>query len=271
MTDFEKELKLLKVAAIQSGKRNTKILSGIASQYNPTQPAAVDGNIHNIGPAAQTVNEPVVQNLVGLAAGCIYEPAVQASFIRPAAKAISEPAALSSFIRPAAKVISEPAAQSSFIRPAAKAISEPAAQPSFIRPAASSPHVQCTATTKTREIHIPPEKPNTKPLFQLLANGKECLNSSCTLRIASFTKLLRDYPSPEFPKLLSEILRYRAKLGYVGPDRAKIRRPNHPSAWLYPETYRKKLQRKSRLVVYGNSINYLRTIIAHHLVLSQRQ
>ena len=124
MTDFENELKLLKVAAIQSGKRNTKILSGIASQYNPTQPAAVDGNIHNIGPAAQTVSEPAVQTLIGPVARCICEPVVQASFIRPAAKAIGEPAAQSSFIRPAA-------------------------QPSFIRPAASSPQARCIYLQKT--------------------------------------------------------------------------------------------------------------------------
>ena len=109
---------------------------------------------------------------------------------------------------------------------------------------ASPPHVPCTPATTTHEMHIPPEKLNTKPLFQLLANRKQCFNSNCNLRIASFTELLKDYPSPEFPKLLSEIIQYGVKLGYMGPDRAKVQRPNHPSAKvIQPEVMERNCKR----------------------------
>ena len=59
---------------------------------------------------------------------------------------------------------------------------------------------------------------------------KENFNSNCPLRIESFLKLLNDYPSPEFPILLAQIIRYGAKVGYNGPTNTRVRRPNHPSA-----------------------------------------
>jgi hypothetical protein len=78
----------------------------------------------------------------------------------------------------------------------------------------------------------PPERPNTKLLFQLIANHKENFNSQFPLRINSFLELLDDYPNPKFPKLLAEIIHYGAKIGYDGPQHAQICEPNHPSASL---------------------------------------
>ena len=77
---------------------------------------------------------------------------------------------------------------------------------------------------------IPPEQPNTKPLFELLAKNKKNFNSKTTLHIANILELLDDYPSPEFPILLADIIKYGAKLGYNGPQQARIKRSNHPSA-----------------------------------------
>jgi Reverse transcriptase (RNA-dependent DNA polymerase) len=37
------------------------------------------------------------------------------------------------------------------------------------------------------------------------------------------------YPSPEFPKLLTEIIQYGAKLGYDGPMDVRVKQDNHPS------------------------------------------
>jgi hypothetical protein len=89
-----------------------------------------------------------------------------------------------------------------------------------------------SAAVKPPLSTIPPERPNTKPLFQLIANRKENFNSKCPLRIDSFIELLDDYPNPEFPKLLAEVIQYGAKIGYAGPSDARARKPNHPSARL---------------------------------------
>jgi Reverse transcriptase (RNA-dependent DNA polymerase) len=76
----------------------------------------------------------------------------------------------------------------------------------------------------------PSERPNTKPLFKLLASKKEKFEAKCPLRIEGFLQLLDDYPSPEFPKLLTEIIQYGAKLGYDGPMDVTVKQGNHPSA-----------------------------------------
>lgn len=49
----------------------------------------------------------------------------------------------------------------------------------------------------------------------------------------AFLRLLRDYPSQEFPKLLANIITYGAKIGYEGPIHPS-RAPNHPSATVDP-------------------------------------
>jgi len=77
---------------------------------------------------------------------------------------------------------------------------------------------------------LPPERPNTKPLYNLLAAKKENFNSNCPLRVDSFLELLDDYPSPEFPTLLAGIIQYGAKVGYTGSQNSRVKRPNHPSA-----------------------------------------
>jgi Reverse transcriptase (RNA-dependent DNA polymerase) len=83
-----------------------------------------------------------------------------------------------------------------------------------------------------REAALPPPqtRPNTKPLFDILAKNKDRFNSNCPLRVESFLELLDDYPSPEFPVLLAEIIQYGAKLGYDGPHDTKVQLRNHPSA-----------------------------------------
>jgi ribonuclease HI len=77
---------------------------------------------------------------------------------------------------------------------------------------------------------LPPPRPNTKPLFDLLASKRRKFNSDCPLRMECFLQLLEDYPSPEFPVLLAEIIQYGAKLGYEGPTDVTIKQHNHPSA-----------------------------------------
>ena len=46
----------------------------------------------------------------------------------------------------------------------------------------------------------------------------------------SFLQLLDDYSSPEFPKLLVEIIQYGAKLRYKGPSDVTVKQHNHSSA-----------------------------------------
>jgi hypothetical protein len=87
-----------------------------------------------------------------------------------------------------------------------------------------------TPTSPPQIPTIPPECPNTKPLFCPLANKKQEFNSKCTLQADAFSELLNDYPSPKFPALLINIIKYGAKLGYSGPEHATIKRRNHPSA-----------------------------------------
>jgi len=76
----------------------------------------------------------------------------------------------------------------------------------------------------------PPQRPNMKPLFDLLAKKKDKFNSNCPLHMESFLQLLDDYPSPEFPKLLVEIIQYSAKLGYKSPSDVTVKQHNHSSA-----------------------------------------
>jgi len=84
--------------------------------------------------------------------------------------------------------------------------------------------------TPPRRVLPHPERPNTKPLFNLLASRRDKFNANCPLRVESFLQLLDDYPSPEFPKLLAEIIQYGAKLGYDGPTDVRVKHHNHPSA-----------------------------------------
>jgi RNase H./Reverse transcriptase (RNA-dependent DNA polymerase). len=84
---------------------------------------------------------------------------------------------------------------------------------------------------KAIAIANPPEssRPNTKPLFHPLAKERIPFNSICPLRSHAFLNLLADYPSPEFPVLLADIITYGAKLGYEGPFNLKVKQNNHPS------------------------------------------
>lgn len=151
-------------------------------------------------------------------------------FDEPVANVSSQPA-VDSAIDPAGRILIEPAVNNYF-RPAVKHM--PAA--SYNRPAVSEtvtpaannvrPAVKILPAVNT----LPSERPNTKPLYRLLAARKTEINSNCPLRISSFLELLEDYPSPEFPTLLADIIKYGAKIGYSGPPNATIKRPNHPSA-----------------------------------------
>ena len=94
---------------------------------------------------------------------------------------------------------------------------------------------------------IPLERLNTKLLFRLLAKNPEKFNSKYTLQIDSFLELLDDYLSPEFPILLTEIIKYSAKLGYSGLLDAKIIHNNHLSINLNTNVISKEIAKELSL------------------------
>jgi Reverse transcriptase (RNA-dependent DNA polymerase) len=128
-----------------------------------------------------------------------------------------------------------------------------AAARNYDKPAATEVKGPAVQACKEQRVHsirpaaIPPERPNTKPLFRLLAHKKEIFNSECPLRISSFIELLDNYPSPEFPALLADIIKYGAKIGYSGPSHVKIRRPNHPSAKVNVDTISEEISKELSL------------------------
>lgn len=82
--------------------------------------------------------------------------------------------------------------------------------------------------TGSKAPTVPPDRPNTKPLYNLSATKKA--DASCPLKASAFLNLMDDYPDPNFPMLLADIINYGAKIGYNGPNRTKTIRRNHPSA-----------------------------------------
>jgi len=78
-------------------------------------------------------------------------------------------------------------------------------------------------------------RPNTIPQYEIIPSSKQTLPTKSPLNPDMFRELLVDYPQPEFPTLLAEIIQWGAKIGYQGPQQVKIRRPNHLSAYLHPQ------------------------------------
>ena len=77
---------------------------------------------------------------------------------------------------------------------------------------------------------MPPPRPNTHPRFQLFTpiTPRQCPQS--TLKPKRWRALLEGYPDRDFPKILENIARYGARVGYEGPH-IRIRGRNHSSAY----------------------------------------
>src|SRR5271156_6018275 len=99
---------------------------------------------------------------------------------------------------------------------------------------------------------VPQPRPNTTPQYEIVPSIKQTLPSQSPLNPDKFRELLSDYPQPEFPTLLADIIQWGAKIGYQGPQQVKIRRPNHLSANLEPRIITNDLTKdvaENRLII----------------------
>jgi hypothetical protein len=92
--------------------------------------------------------------------------------------------------------------------------------------------------------------------LNLLASRRDKFIANCPLHIESFLQLLDDYPSPEFPKLLAEIIQYGAKLGYDGPTDVRVKHHNHPSANVNTKVIADEIQKELTLNRSRNSPHF---------------
>ena len=90
-------------------------------------------------------------------------------------------------------------------------------------------------------------RPNTTPQFDTRPKDQTGFNSTCPLKIDGFLEMLVDYPNKNFPKLLEDIIKFGTKLGYKGPEKARVLRPNHPTAKFNPEVIKAEIEKEVAL------------------------
>src|SRR5436189_4732157 len=76
---------------------------------------------------------------------------------------------------------------------------------------------------------IPPARPNTIPRYPIAPSSRRKIPAPSPLNANAFINLLHDYPSPEFPQLLADIIRFGAQIGHSGTYNP-VHHPNHLSA-----------------------------------------
>src|SRR5579859_7804013 len=77
-------------------------------------------------------------------------------------------------------------------------------------------------------------RPNTTTHFPLVTPCDQSLLPPPSLNPQGIHHHLRNYPDPAFPQLLSDISHFGVRVGYEGPPRTQIHRPNHRSAMVNP-------------------------------------